>query len=208
MLPMRIIYDHKKSVIFLVLLGLLFGENCMAQAKDSTKKKSGYSLFIYAGGGVSRYMATLEPQAEGVTNKQLVKPVGTFRIMWQTDHRLALGIESGMITWYSYESKHGTVDAKIKLTSIPILATWSMPVAKNIKVFGGFGSYLMTSHLDYQSEIKSKTMSLGWALAAAYLQPLKKDLSLAYEVKWSKAHETKDDIVSLQLQLVWRILEW
>ena len=206
---MHIIYDHKKVLVFFfVFTGLLLSENSIAQGKDSTKKKSGYSLYIYAGGGVSRYMATLEPRAEGVTNKQLVKPIGTFRVMWQTDHRLALGIESGMVTWYSYESKHNNVDAKVKLTSIPILATWSMPITKNIKVFGGFGSYLMTTHLDYESSIKSKTMSLGWALAGAYLQPLKDDLSLAYEVKWSKAHETKDDILSLQVQLVWRILDW
>jgi hypothetical protein len=206
---MRITFDHKKLyVVLFFFAGIFFSEKCIGQQKDSTKKKAGYSLYLYAGGGVSQYVSSLEPQAQGVTNKQLVKPIGTFRVMWQTDHRLGLGIESGIMTWYSYEAKHDSVTAKVKLTSIPILVTWSMQIAKNIKVFGGFGSYLMTSQLDVKSSVKSKTMSLGWALAGSYLQPLKDDLSLAYELKWCKAHETSDDILSLQLQLVWKFLQW
>jgi hypothetical protein len=205
---MRTIKDHKKLFILFFLTTLLVGKESVGQEGDSSKKKAGYSLYLYAGGGVSRYTGSLNPPVEGVTNKQLVKPIGCFRLMWQTDHRLGLGIESGIVTWYSYESKHDSVAATIQLTSIPILVTFSMPIAKNFKLFGGFGSYIMTSQLDNQSTVKSKTLSLGWALAGSYIQPLNKDLSLAYELKWYNAHETQDNLVSLQLQLVWRFLQW
>src|SRR5688572_5946087 len=120
---MRIIYDHKKLFLFFFFTALLTGEQCSGQEEDSSQKKAGYSLYLYAGGGISRYTASLEPPIAGVTNKQLVKPIGCLRIMWQTDHRLGLGLESGWVTWYSYESKHDSVAATIQLTSIPLLVT-------------------------------------------------------------------------------------
>ena len=205
---MRITYDKKICLFATIVFAAIFcGLQVVAQEKDSSKR-SGYSLVLYAGGGVSQYMATIDPNIPGVTNKSLVKPIGTLRLMWQTDHRLSLGLESGFMNWYSYEVKHDSVSAKINVTSIPILATFGMPVGKHFKLFGGFGSYLMTSHLENESKTSSKTLSLGWALAGSYIQPLKKDLSLAYEVKWCKAHETKDDLLSLQVQLVWKFLSW
>jgi len=177
-------------------------------AQDSTKKKANYSLDLYIGGGVGRYVAPLTLGAPGVENKQYMNPVGTFRIMWQTDHRLALGLESGFISWYSYDVKHDTVSANVKLTSIPLLITWSMPVIQRVKVFGGFGTYITTTHLQSKTEVSSQTASLGWLLAASYIQPLKKDLSLAYEFKWCNAHEADNDVISLQIQLVWKFLKW
>ena len=206
---MHTIYDKKKSLfLFCFFAALICCKNSFAQDEDNAKKKSGYSLVLYAGGGLSQYTAPLDPKIPGVTNKNLIKPIGTFRLMWQTDHRLSLGLESGFMNWYSYEIKHDTVSAKINVTSIPILATFGMPIGKRFKVFGGFGSYLMTSDLEDEANVSSTTLSLGWALAAAYIQPLKKDLSLAYEVKWCKAHETQDDALSLQVQLVWQFLKW
>src|SRR3954470_4752282 len=123
---MRTISVNRNALFFLILPVWLVSLPCVAQ--DSTKKKANYSLDLYIGGGVGRYVAPLTLGAPGVENKQYMNPVGTFRIMWQTDHRLALGLESGFISWYSYDVKHDTVSANVKLTSIPLLITWSMPV--------------------------------------------------------------------------------
>jgi len=205
---MLTIHDHKKLLSFLFLITVcLFSEKTIGQEQYSSKKKANYSLYLYAGGGVSRYVTSF-PATPGIESRGLIKPIGCFRIMWQTDHRLALGIETGFITWYSYDAKHDTVTGKLKLTSIPLLITWSMPIAKQFKVFAGFGSYIMTTHLDGQSEVSSKTLSIGWSLAGCYLQPLTKDLSLAYELKLYNAHETRDGLVSLQVHLAWKFLQW
>jgi hypothetical protein len=199
-------FDNKKISILLFLA--CFTLNCIAQSSDTTKHRSNYSLQLYVGGGVSNYFASLSPQIPGVENKKLVHPAATFRVMWQPDHLLSLGLESGYVTWYSYESNHDTVAAKIVLSSVPVLVTFSMPIAKRFRVFGGFGSYFMNSSLTDKRTMHSNTASLGWSVAAAYVQPLQKNLALAFEGKWYKAHETQDDLVSVQMQLVWRFLKW
>ena len=204
---MRTIFDNKKILFFVITVFLVTAKS-ISQETDSTKRKANYSLVLYAGGGVSQYLAALEPAIPGVENKQLVHPAATFRVMWQPDHLLSLGIESGYVTWFSYESNHDTVAAKIAMSSIPLLITWSMPIAKRFRVFGGFGSFFMTSTLEDKRTMNSNTASLGLAVAAAYVQPLQKNLSLAFEGKWYKAHETRDDLVSLQVQLVWKFLKW
>ena len=204
---MRTIFDNKK-ILFIVITCCLVTMRGISQKADSAKQKANYSLVLYAGGGASQYLASLEPSIPGVENKQLLHPAATFRVMWQPDHLLSLGIESGYVTWFSYESNHDTVAAKIAMSSIPLLITWSMPIAKRFRVFAGFGSYFMTSTLEDKRTMHSNTASLGWSLATAYVQPLQKNLALAIEGKWYKAHETRDDLVSLQLQLVWRFLKW
>src|SRR3982751_2532786 len=200
---MRIISNNKK-IIYLLFVACFFSARCISQEGDSVKHKAGYSLYLYGGGGVSNYFASLEPAIPGVENKKTVHPAATFRVMWQPDHLLSLGLESGYVTWYSYESNHDTVAAKIVLSSIPLLVTWSMPIAKRFRVFAGFGSYFMQSSLEDKRKVNTNTASLGWALALAYVQPLQKNLALACEGKWYKAHETHDDLVSLQVQLVWK----
>jgi len=169
---MRTISINKKA-LFLLILPLWLGSlQCVAQ--DSSRKKANYSLDLYLGAGASRYVASLALAAPGVENKQYTHPAGTFRVMWQTDHRLALGLESGFISWYSYDVKHDTVSANVKLTSIPLLITWSMPVIEHVKIFAGFGTYITTTHLQTKTEVSSKTNSLGWLLELPTFNRLKK----------------------------------
>ena len=206
---MRIIYNHKMFLrFFFAFVALAVGMAAVGQDSMATKKKRNYSLDLYVGGGVSYYAAPLKPAVEGVENKKLVFPIGTFRLMWQPDHRLGLGIESGYVNFYSYEVKHDTVSAKIKLTAIPVLVMWSMALAPHFKVFAGFGFYAMTTNLDYREKVHSSTNSLGWSVAASYKQAIGKDLWLSYELKWFKAHETRDDLLSAQVNLGWRFLHF
>jgi hypothetical protein len=202
-------FNHKKLLMLSLLFSVLvIGEKASCQDSSTAKKKRNYSLDLYVGGGIAYYAAPLNPPLDGVDNKKLVNPIGTFRLMWQPDHRLGLGIESGYVTWYSYEVNHDTIKAKIRLTSIPVLVMWSMALTDHFKIFAGFGIYAMTTNLEYLSKMHSKTNSLGWSLAGTYRQPINKDLALSYELKWSKAHETRDDLVSLQVNLAWRFLDW
>jgi hypothetical protein len=94
------------------------------------------------------------------------------------------------------------------LTAIPILITWSMPVVKRLHVFAGFGTYFLTTHLDYKGKVKSKNLSLGSNIALAYQQPVSKNLRLALEAKWMNAYVSRNSALSLQLLLAWKFLEW
>ena len=72
----------------------------------------------------------------------------------------------------------------------------------------GFGSYFLTTHLNYNGNVKSGMVSLGSNIAVNYLQPVSNKVQIALEGKWLNAFQTKDNMLALQLQVVWRFLDY
>ncbi len=204
-------YGNKSFVILLILITCLSNAASYAQSEvktDSAAKRK-KSFVLYVGGGLSYYSAPINTQPIGLqTNITRVGPAATFRLMWHPQHQLRIGLETGYTNFYSYNLKNGNINGKVSLTAIPVLIVWSMPVLKRVSVFAGFGSYFLTSHLNYSGQVNSKTFSLGSNIAVAYLQPVSKKLRLAAEAKWMNAFETRDHALSLQVQLAWKFLEW
>lgn len=193
-----------------VMLAVLSVNNLFAQSnvKTDTVVTRKQSFVLYVGGGLGGYTTTINPTAgilQGDVSK--INPVGTFRIMWHPGYRLHLGIETGYTNFYSYHVKNGNVSGKVSLDAIPLLIVWSMPVVKRVSIFAGIGSYWLTTRLNYDGQVKSKTFSLGSNIALSYTQPLSKTLGLAAEAKWMNAFETKDNLLSLQVLLVWQIFK-
>ena len=193
-----------------VMLAVLSVNNLFAQSnvKTDTVVTIKQSFVLYVGGGLAGYTTTINPTAgilQGDVSK--ISPVGTFRIMWHPGYRLRLGIETGYTNFYSYKVKNGNVSGKVSLDAIPLLIVWSMPVVKRVSIFAGIGSYWLTTRLNYDGQVKSKTFSLGSNIALSYTQPLSKTLGLAAEAKWMNAFETKDNLLSLQVLLVWQIFK-
>lgn len=182
--------------------------NAQSNVKTNSNVKRKPTLLIYTGGGLAGYTSTFNPTA-GILNGKISKisGVGTFRLMWHPGYRLRLGIETGYTNFYSYKVKNGNVSGTVNLTAIPLLIVWSMPIVKRVNIFAGIGSYWLTTHLNYDGNVKSKTFSLGSNIALSYTQPLSKTLGLAAEVKWMNAFETKDNLLSLQALLVWKVFK-
>ena len=178
-----------------------------AQTGDSTSRGP-YALVAYAGGGLSRFVATAgtPPGFNRSINKN--GPMGTVRLMWHPDHRLRFGIESGWTSFYSYSVIGGANVAKVNLTGIPLLMVFSMPVTKRLTLFAGTGTFLLTSHLDYVGKVDRHKFSIGYMASAMYVVPLSDRVSLASELKWFNARETKDTALSLQLMAIWKFYQW
>ena len=129
--------------------------------------------------------------------------------MWHPDHLLKVGLETGHMTFYSYKFKDSAgVSGTTKLQAIPVLIEWTMAVTKRLNLFMGSGVYFLRTNLDYQGRTVSPKLSIGWMAAGSYIHPLSTNVGLGAEVKWMKAAETTNGIVSLQLQLVWKFLKW
>jgi hypothetical protein len=174
-----------------------------ASARSIPDTNGKYSLVLTIGLGGSTYVKETDFPAAGVTSISENSVQGTVRLMWQPDHRLSLGLESGYVRFYRYSIDSDTSSGGVTLTAIPILITWGMPLAKRIKLFAGFGTYAMKTDLQGEKGVSSNTLSLGWALAAAYNWPLTKKVDLSAELKWMSAAETRDAILGLQVQLIW-----
>lgn len=175
---------------------------------DSAKKSGEYALVAYVGGGISFFMGDAGTPAGLKATKTIVNPIGTLRIMWQPDHLLRVGLETGWTNFYSYKVDDNNVKGKVNVQSIPILLVFSMPVFQRFNIYAGPGSYLITSKLNYETETNSTTLSLGWMAAVSFEYPLNNKLGLVSEFKWLNSWETKDQSLSLQIHLRWKFLTW
>lgn len=195
--------------IFLLLI-LFAAANCFAQEQtfDGPTPNQEFALVAYFGGGISYYSATPGTPAYTDADYNQKSAIGTLRILWHPDHRLRLGIETGYTTFYSYSLIGNGQRGTVELNAIPMLIEFSMTAYRNFHVYGGAGTYLLISHLDFHGKVKSKFFSNGWMLGAAYVYPLNDLLGVAAEVKWLNAAETRDASICLQAQFVWKFYKW
>lgn len=204
-------YSSKAVFLAVVIMTSMFFNTLFAQStvKADTLVKRKSSFILYVGGGFASYIANINPQSGvGVQNVSKTSAAGTFRLMWHPAYRLWLGVESGYTNFFSYELKNGTQTGKVSLHAIPILIVWSMPVIKRISIFAGIGSYLLISDLKYNGNVHSKFFSLGSDIAILYTQPVSTRFGLAAEAKWMNAFETRDNMLGLQVQMVWKFIKF
>ncbi len=204
-------YNSKKHLFLCITLLLLqvTAGNAQDINTNDEKGKRLHALVLEAGTGISTYISGIGKPPVGLLGDiAKTNMASTLRVMWHPNHKLRLGLETGFTNFYRYKVVNGTSSGKLSLNAVPVLIMWSMPIVKRVNIYAGFGTYLLTTHLDYKGVVNSSTMSLGTNLALSYTYPISNKLGLASEIKWMNAAETKDESISLQMHLVWRFLEW
>lgn len=203
-------YGLNYKILLITLLVVISSYDCIAQIDSTTRmpSKNNKSFVLYIGGGGSYCTSSVGHPAVQQTDINRMNPVASFRIMWHPQYRLRIGLETGMVTFYSYSVVNGNTKGKLKLSAIPVVIVWSMPILKRVNAYAGVGSYFLTTHLDYQGKVTSKSVSLGANFAIDYQQPISKNVRLAIEAKWMDAFVTKNTALLLQLHMGWRFLEW
>ena len=173
------------------------------------QKRGEYGWVVYVSGGAGYYVSNRGTPNYLESKVSNLSHVSNIRIMWHPDHLLKVGLETGHMTFYSYTFKDSLGrSGKTKLYAIPVLIEWTMAVTKRLNLFAGSGVYFLRSTLDYQGRTVSPKLSIGWMAAGSYIHPLSATVGLGTEMKWMKAAETNNGIVSLQLQFVWKFLKW
>ena len=115
--------------------------------------------------------------------------VFTFRFMWEPEHLLRLGIESGYLPLFYLETKFydtvfGDTEAELSLNSVPIMAVFAMEVVENFEVFGGVGGFILISEVtSFDNYVLSTSWSNAYEFGLSYLHPISKKLKLGGEVK-------------------------
>lgn len=209
-LPIITMYKNKKIlIILLVLFGWITSISAQSSTSTKMKVKRNYTLILYAGSGLAQYVANINTQPIGLqTNIKKINLYETIRVMWHPKYRLSVGLETGYTNFYSYTLSNAGTVGKVKLTAVPLLVVVSVKIVKRVNIFAGFGSYFLTTHLNYNGQLTSHAQSLGSNFAINYVQPITKKLGLAVEAKFVDAFQTKDYMLAAQLQLVWRFLDY
>src|SRR5512147_1578221 len=107
------------------------------QVQDTT-----YSLTTEIGLGYSRYFTTMDYND---LNKSGFS--GTVKVMWNPEHLLSIGLETGYQYLYSidiknYDTEFGTTDFSASMVSVPVFIVFAMKLTPNLRLTAGTGIYL------------------------------------------------------------------
>lgn len=153
-----------------------------------------YNWSVGGGLGWFHYINTLDRGADLAKTNH----VGyTFRFMWEPEHRLAIGLESGYYTVYSIERPQGTA----KLSAIPLLVSFRIRVLPNFYLSGGPGMTIMYSDVTALGNTSNSSF-LSMAnlhLSAMYRKKISDRFDLGGEVKFLNFGKTEDYGYSIQV---------
>ena len=168
-----------------------------------------YHLNVKAGAGYARFMTDMD--YSGLNKSGFI---GSFRVMWQPEHLLQLGLESGYNTLYSYEqsdveTEFGKTNANSSLTAIPVFLVISMHVTDGVNITGGFGpSFLTTSFESFDLQTSSSQSSTGYFVAAEYQHFLTNKISIGGDLRWYYIQKIEDGTLSLNVTLGYQLFTW
>jgi hypothetical protein len=162
------------------------------------KKPNNWS--VGAGVGWFHYINTLDLGAELAKANHAGY---TFRFMWEPEHRLAIGLESGYYTIYSMEQGPTPIlpGGSAKLSAIPLLLSFRIRVLPHLYLSGGPGMTIMYSDVTVlNNTVNSSFLSLAnLHVSAMYRKKLSDRVDLGGEIKFLNFGKTEDYGYSLQV---------
>ncbi len=191
--------------VLVVSLVLLLGCPMMTHAQESDTT---YAVSLYLGAGYSRFVTDLD--IPGLNKNGFT---GTVRVMWEPEHLLSVGLETGYIHLYSFEqtnaaTEFGTADVSSSLSAVPIRTTFSMRIVESVKLTLGLSGFLLFSRVTTPDNETSATQySTGVFVAASYMRKIGHRLHLGGEVQYSLINKIQDNALGIQLVLAYRLLE-
>ena len=185
----------KFQKLILTLVICFFSVCASAQEERNTAAKV-HRFAFYAGGGPNYYFNNL------VLGKEYVREFNysiAGRFMWEPEHLLSLGIESGYYRLYTLDFKEQS-QARIVNTAIPIQLIVCMKFLKTFYFNFSFGQSILLNKVSDSAygNINSSTLSLGdFAGAFGYRTQLKGRISLGVETKLFYSSKLEDKNISL-----------
>ena len=183
---------------FIAILASSIAFNCMAQTADSARVKK-HRFTFYAGVGPNFYLNNLV-LAKNKVNEFNYSFVG--RIMWEPEHNLSLGIESGYNRLYSVNTElpapHGSVH--IVNVAIPIQIVVSMKFFKDYYASFSMGQSILLNNVSTTENgtFDATTVSLGdFGATIGYRRLVNDRIYLGGEIKGYYSSKLQDRNIAL-----------
>ena len=192
------------SLFILFIIGIGSLDFNYAQSEESV-----YSVNAYFGLGYSIFLSELDYETLSKSGFS-----GTVRIMWEPEHLLSIGLESGYLQIYKLDNlqvegprqTHGITSI---LNAVPIIAVFSMKIIDNFKLSVGSGMYILYSHVEaLDNPVTTSQLSTGSYFAATYFHKLSGIFSLGGELKYYYINKIEDGDLSLQIALQYKFLTY
>ena len=183
---------------------LLISSVVLPQVNDTT-----YSLSTELGVGYSRYFTTMDYDDLNQNGFS-----GTVKVMWNPEHLLSIGLETGYQQLYSldvsdYDTEFGNTNVSASMYTVPIFIVFAMKVLPNIKLSAGSGVYLLfNSGEAFGDELNSNQISIGAHVGASYTYPINNSMAIGGELLYSYFSKLQDQTVAIQFLFVYDFLKW
>jgi hypothetical protein len=183
----------KHNRLFLLAAFAIFSFSAVAQTQTPAKK---HKFAIYAGVGPNIYFNNL------VIAKEYVKEINysfAGRFMWEPEHLLSLGIESGYYRLYHMDFG-STSDVKITNSAIPIQFILSMRMLKHFYFNFNYGQSILKNNISNAGEnnTQSSVISLGdFSGSLGYRYDWKERFTLSAESKFFYSSKLNDKNIAL-----------
>lgn len=195
-------------ILFLMVYSLeLFASDSNRIKTDSTKNNS---LDIFFGGG---FVSNTIPENAFSSNSIRNGLAGTLRVMWQPEHLLSIGLETGLFhvstITQNVATSSGNSQVKSVWSAMPIMLVFSMRTVDKFYVTAGVGNYnlIATNTIDNIS-VGSNQFNTGVMFGSMYLLPLINDLNAGLGITLHSIVEQEQFALSITAQLRWRAIRW
>lgn len=168
-----------------------------------------YSISTELGAGYSRYFTTMDYNDLNQNGFS-----GTVRVMWNPEHLLSIGLESGYQYLYSldvsdYDTEFGITNVKASMYSVPVFIVFAMKVLPNIKLTAGSGAYLLFNSGEvFGDDLSSNQISIGAHVGASYTYPINNSMAIGGELLYSYFSKLQDQTVAIQFLFVYDLFRY
>jgi len=173
---------YLKRIIIIGVLSIACTIQAIAQTTNYTKpKKSKFA--VYAGFGPNYYFNNLQLGKNFVNNFNYSF---TGRIMWEPEHLLSLGIESGYNRLYTFNTPQPN-QVHIANSAVPLLIVVSMKVSQALYVNFSMGQSILHNniHTEGKGDLNSTNISIAdFSGTFGYKHMLGNRFSIATEAKY------------------------
>jgi len=195
---------HVNKIIGIILVIISLSTPLSAQDKNVL-----HHINLNQGFGYSYYLTFLEYE-----NLHYRPFVLTSRLMWQPEHLLRIGLESGYVPLYLIETKEaqsvfGETDVTISLDVVPVLFVFSMALHQKVELFGGIGGFVLLSEMDsFDNKVSSVSWSNGSVLGTSLWLREKGNWRFGAEVKTYYISKLDDWDLLLQLRIKYELFSF
>ena len=168
-----------------------------------------YSISTEIGVGYSRYFTTM-----GYDDLNKNGFSGLVKVMWNPEHLLSIGLETGYQYLYSidisnYDTEFGTTEFKASMYAVPVFIVFAMKVAPNVKLTAGTGMHLLYNSGEiFGDKIQSNQISIGAHAGVAYTYPINNSMSIGGELIYSYISKLQDQTIAIQFLFVYDFLKY
>lgn len=187
-------------IIFLSIIGRVYSQ------QDSTNK-----LLLTAAAGFS--FNTIDNQRLPDEARRIGFG-GTFAVLWQPEHRLSVGFETGWLFMNSIKKENvitqfGTTSIRSLWQTVPLLCIFGMKIHTNVSLYGGLGYYdIIAVNESFGSTIATSQMNAGLSGAIDYHLTINEQAALGARFTFHNITELQQRLMVLQISYRYSLLAW